>query len=371
VDVIFDANILCEDFLFSGKNFRIFWSEAPRIPAKVFLPKVALDETVNKYRERLEAKALESEKLARSVGVLINRTLQPYLDESSVPEMVKGYKSQIQSRLDEFGVTVLPYPTVSHEEVVRRDLARLRPFRPGGAGYRDALIWETIISLCHSRPATTIIFVTRNERDFGPGPCVLGEMEAELKKKSISPERISVCRGLDKFNSDFIMPRLESLVTLEAQFASHGVKGLVIHGWLAANLSSMLGPEDLAIACAGFDTCGSVSISSIEHIRQIHVIDARGLTSGEVLISASAEIDLVIHVSASASDWERSEAVRGFFGGDSDFEFVSGWLPSKISVRFSLFVTPGTGVVESGELDAIEGDLASVEINPLPRRLNR
>jgi PIN domain len=281
VDVVLDANILCEDFLLSGKNFRIFWGEAPRIPARVFIPQVAFDETINKYRERLEFHASESIKLARNVGYLLKRKLQPYLDESSVPELVEAYKSQIQAKLSAAGVTVLPYPKISHEEVVRRDLARLRPFRAGGAGYRDTLIWETVISLCRSHEAAKTVLVTRNERDFGRGPDILGEMEAELAKRIINPKRLMICCGLDNFNSTFIMPGLESLAVLKERFAAHGM-------------------------------------------------------------------------------------VRRFFAG-GDFEFAAAWIPSTISIRFSLFFSPGAGNAESAELDAIEGETGSIEINRVPR----
>jgi PIN domain len=370
VDVVLDANVLCEDFLLSGKNFRIFWGEAPRIPARVFIPQVALDETINKYRERLEVYASESIKLARNVGLLLRRKVQPYLDASSVPKLAEAYKAQIQTKLTEVGAAVLPYPEVSHEEVVRRDLARSRPFRIGGAGYRDTLIWETVISLCHFHQAATVILVTRNERDFGPGHDVLGEMGAELAKKLIDPKRIRICCGLDDFNSTFIIPRLESLATLKEQLVAHGIEGFDAHDWLAKEISTIVGSEDLGPVCVGFDLyCGYVFIESVDHIRKFVVLDARRLTSGEVLMSASAELDLVIHVSASGSDWERSQEVRNFFPGGG-FEEASAWIPSTVKVRFSLFVSPERGNVESAELDAIEGERGSIEINRVPRQDN-
>ncbi len=95
--------------------------------------------------------------------------------------------------------------------------------------------------------------------------------------------------------------------------------------------------------------------------------DARRLTSGEVLISASAELDLVLHVSASEGDWLASKEVREFFP-DGRFDFAFTWIPSTISIMFSLFVAPETGDVESAELDAIEGDQCAIKINRVPRQ---
>ena len=37
------------------------------------------------------------------------------------------------------------YADISHADIVTRDLKRRKPFQQNGKGYRDTLLWETIV----------------------------------------------------------------------------------------------------------------------------------------------------------------------------------------------------------------------------------
>jgi hypothetical protein len=65
------------------------------------------------------------------------------------------------------GMQLLPYPEVSHRAVAARALARRRPFDPEGHdGYRDTLVWESVLALARSLPGGRVAFVSRNDKDF-------------------------------------------------------------------------------------------------------------------------------------------------------------------------------------------------------------
>lgn len=57
------------------------------------------------------------------------------------------------------------YADISHADIVTRDLKRRRPFQQNGKGYRDTLLWETIVRHYIAANALTL-FVTQNVRDF-------------------------------------------------------------------------------------------------------------------------------------------------------------------------------------------------------------
>jgi hypothetical protein len=44
------------------------------------------------------------------------------------------------------GARIAPFPSISHEEVVERALARKKPFATSGTGYRDFLIRRTVVA---------------------------------------------------------------------------------------------------------------------------------------------------------------------------------------------------------------------------------
>ena len=61
-------------------------------------------------------------------------------------------------------VDMLPYGDVPQTAIVSRVLARKRPFHKSDKGYRDALIWESILKICKQSDPT--FFVTDNHKDF-------------------------------------------------------------------------------------------------------------------------------------------------------------------------------------------------------------
>ncbi len=78
------------------------------------------------------------------------------------------------------GFAILPYPDVPHREVAARALARRRPFDGlGHDGYRDALIWESVLALARTLPRAQIVLVSRNDKDFAD---VTGTLHADLRQ---------------------------------------------------------------------------------------------------------------------------------------------------------------------------------------------
>lgn len=78
-------------------------------------------------------------------------------------------EARIQARRDRLadaGVTTLPLPAVSHAELLARDLGERKPFRPSGKGYRDALMWESLLEHLDSIWSEDVVLIT-NDNDFG------------------------------------------------------------------------------------------------------------------------------------------------------------------------------------------------------------
>jgi PIN domain len=63
------------------------------------------------------------------------------------PPTIAAYQPVLEGILKEAGATILPMPEVSHAELVERAVSRRQPFAPNGSGYRDALVWHSILEL--------------------------------------------------------------------------------------------------------------------------------------------------------------------------------------------------------------------------------
>lgn len=69
------------------------------------------------------------------------------------------------SRGNDFAV--LPIPEAPHDEVLIRDLRREKPFNASGKGYRDTLIWLSLLDAAKREKPQKVFFVTNNVEDFG------------------------------------------------------------------------------------------------------------------------------------------------------------------------------------------------------------
>jgi hypothetical protein len=98
------------------------------------------------------------------------------------PIVTASYDANVRSRLKTRQVDVIPLPSASHAEVVKRDIDVRKPFDRSGKGYRDTLIWLTFLEwLGNDRTANTpAYFVSTDTGDFREDKSG-GQLAAELK----------------------------------------------------------------------------------------------------------------------------------------------------------------------------------------------
>ena len=85
------------------------------------------------------------------------------------------YEEWLPRRLVELGIEIEPVPAVEHMEIARRASAGRTPFtrnKDGKTkdGYRDTLIWLTVLAVAKANPGEQVWLVSDNHTDFGPKP---------------------------------------------------------------------------------------------------------------------------------------------------------------------------------------------------------
>ncbi|MDW5592869.1 PIN domain-containing protein [Conexibacter stalactiti] len=109
-------------------------------------PRVVFDEVVGRwdreFRVAVERHTQAQEAVARfDVRVTHQTRLDPD-DEAS------RLRARLTASLQEAGIELVELPSVGHAEVLARALRRQQPFDARGRdGYRDTLLWETVLSL--------------------------------------------------------------------------------------------------------------------------------------------------------------------------------------------------------------------------------
>jgi len=308
--IVIDTNIYFQNFMLDGTEFRTFISELPRLGYTLCVPKIVFNETVSKFFEETR-KVYESARKIGASSVVFAKFDQP----SESPEIARErYQTFISEQLQVLKAEVLDYPPVTHEELVGRALSRKKPFRDSDSGgYRDALIWETIMELAKT---DEVSFLSNNTKDYAD------ENKRDLHQDLINDlqtrklRNVAFFTSLLKFNESQIYPILNNLNEIQKQLETNDYEHLDLSKFLYDQLVQHVGGKELDPSEMDLPSeFESPSLSLIEKIYEITNIYVRQLSSGELLITFSADVDCELDVFIYKPD---------YYGMDDDTE-ISVW----------------------------------------------
>jgi hypothetical protein len=166
---------------------------------------------------------------------------------------------RVRERLEANLVEILPIPMVSHKVLLSRDLAGRLPFGPSGKGYRDALIWHTIVERWASTQLFEDAYIVTNDDDFGKGD-LDATLAAELPVGS-TPVKVPDIASLLTISTisslhDRLQTELEDAalrredLVLERELASEGVSTAIHDAARDAVHSTIDGLYDVSLSYA-------------------------------------------------------------------------------------------------------------------------
>jgi len=354
--IVIDTNIICQDYWLEKPHFRVLLEGCSIIPATIYIPEVVVDELVNRYKEDLEEAVLKFQNAIRNINILTKEELKYEIND--IDSLVNKYKTFLSSKLKERGVNIIPYPEIPHKKIVERDLARKKPFKRDGSGYRDYLIWENVkhISLFGEHQ---VAFITNNIKDFGEGPYIDDDLAQEILNK----HRLKIFRSLKQFNDEYILPKLKKLEEIKRLLQEEKLEQFDIRKWLEDNLLDLLRNYDLEEILAGFpEGVGSAWISDIVEIKDIKIEEVSELENENKLVTAYIEFEANCNIDSDWDDYVNHEEVREFWGeNEAPFSFVSISLNEVIRMTVDLVVDGKTNRVDSEEIIRIEADYGEIE----------
>lgn len=139
--VVLDTNELMRDWTLRGLKYQLIEHMFHTTWCDFYVPQVVVEELVANH-QRVVAHHLE-------VGARRARDADRMgLTQGSPDRLEFDYREYLLDRFDNrLAFTVLPWPRVSHDQLVRRAVGRIRPFGADGGGYRDALVWQDALDL--------------------------------------------------------------------------------------------------------------------------------------------------------------------------------------------------------------------------------
>ena len=167
MDIVLDTNIFRNDLSFRSKDFEILLDYLKKTDSSIILPQVIFDELIGLYKRTLTKRVEEHNKTSRNLALALPHTVKENQSvEIDIDKEVINYKEYVNNKLNLSPRCILPYQNEFMTEIVSRSIERRKPSCGDGKGFRDTLIWLTILDYCSKSYGKQIIFISDNSKDF-------------------------------------------------------------------------------------------------------------------------------------------------------------------------------------------------------------
>jgi PIN domain len=222
--VILDTTETYDSLMLDTPDFKLLHSFLSTKPATLIVPRVVVQETVNHYRERLAATVTSVSDKLRSLHHLTPSRPEVALPEIDLEATTREYEDNLKKRLKALSAEIPDYEEIEVASLVERALQRRKPFDPKGrVGFRDAVLWESVLHLLRNKPDKAVI-ITNNTNDFGLHGSLAPHLCEDLKTIGLSEDSLSICAGLGRFLDEFVKPHLEKLKQIQQRIEEDGYK---------------------------------------------------------------------------------------------------------------------------------------------------
>ena len=349
--IVLDTTELFADLRLAGPDFHLLAAYLEKHEARLIVPQIVAEETANHFKKALQDRLRSANDSIRSLSRLIhdlpkvNLTIEPDKEQ-------ERYTVFLKNRLNELRAEITAYSSVSLSAIVERALARKKPFDSDGKiGFRDAIIWETVLHVL-AAGSENLILVTRNKKDFGEHGSLTSDLQNDLESRGIPVDRVTICEGLTRFSEEHIKPGLETLDQIRQQIQDGSYGEFDPEDFFAdmdffddlrkfvrnMNLEAQTYGSHSHYRCQTLEKVGS-SPNSID------VVDVWSINA-EISVAIDYKVNGVIRC-------EREELIGPY--GEPDYRDYLGDI--EFTIKMSVILDKESGNDKSWEISEIEGKL--------------
>lgn len=349
--VLESSAIVAGDWHLRGDASQALLAVADRGDLDVVVPQLVFDEVVNKRREKVA-------------------------EETSF-----GYAAELWRTLMRAGVRLLELPEISHRPVVERALARRAPFDTRGrTGYRDVLIWHSVLEVAAS--GQMVILVTKDGGFLHPEhPEQLNpDLADELLELGLAPNRVRPVGSIKEAVCEVIQPAQKVLGDLRKRLVNDRAWTSELFARLqevAEEQADVIDADvDVGVDLQAerfIDEVFQEDFDYIDHFHRVAIAAAVPLNPGRLALDLwlSATAFYEVAVSPSLSLWDAPDHVVSQFDFRSDERTAHlGGLADVILV-FEAIYEPSTHDLGELELRRMTTDTSEPPPHHLPRERRR
>jgi hypothetical protein len=272
----------------------------PEKKIDVYVSPVTIKEVLKNYSQKsLETFNSYNKSVKELNKVVMEKTA--LLPKDFHQTQMEQYEQFFRETLRKNKIRVFPYPNISHEEVIAHYYAGKKPFDHTDNGYKDFLIWRSIIELLKTS-SRELVFITQ-DTDFQSEGILHQDLQDNLTENGIDPGRVKIVHSFNDYNKKYLEDIYQTvkikeilknkheeqqLKTLIIEELRNELSGLSLKNYRVQIRSEYIGPE----------------ISYIYNIEALQIIDIDMLNQRNVIIhfecTSHCKIDFQIDKNALA-----------------------------------------------------------------------
>jgi hypothetical protein len=280
VIIFLDANVLVADPRLKSERWAQLAGTRGTFGTRIAVPQIAVEEAKAQFQtwhEKIVGSVVKASRgMSSDARALIEAAIVQTKQEAS------DYPAWLDAKLEELHVQLLPPPVDDHLTVALRAIARTRPFKESGDGYRDTLHWLSLLELVSDNDDDYVL-VTGDAAFRGAGEELHPSLSEEIEEL-LSDGKVTLVQTLaevqvpGRYRADVNRPDLEDplLATLRDAI-------------LGAYLMQSADPTEFGLLGVDWVEVAAVAPEELELV----AFTARELT-GLPMVEIEFEVDVIL-----------------------------------------------------------------------------
>lgn len=292
--IFLDTNVFYNDWFLNNANFRYLFHYLSNEDGTLLISRLVCQEAENIREREFNSAKIEIERQFGQVRKLTN--IDPVF---SIPNCSDYNLLEVLRNRCENSVLV-DYVDVPHDLLVTKALKILKPFSDGEKGYRDSLIWLSLVKfLKDSSIDEEVVFITNNKSDFfltgKDGFQLHPHLIADLRLFGVSAD-IRPYDSLFKFIQDSVDTKDHAI---DRQRTRYEAEEFLEEGGVHYIQNSPPSQYRDALILAGLPTAIaneilSVGVDIMEGVEDCDLLDYEDLSKDEIFVTFAFDLRIAI-----------------------------------------------------------------------------
>lgn len=352
--VVFDSTEVWKDLLFSKTSMRVLFEYKESIGIKVALPQVVVLEAINHVREEIEAAVVANNnrisKLSKTAAISIGKMLY----QRDIDKLVDEFRGKIEKVIEKKFDALIPIPEVPHENLVMRDLNRKKPFERSGKGYRDALIWESILQLGRETQ-DKIVFISENTKDFSEdGSGLHKDLRDDQFEAGLYRSGVDLITSVREFVSEHIIPKLpeeKRIIESFNQVSKQPFEDALID-WMYDQFYGIdIDGDEIDLEYYYEE----ITLTGVTQVNTMDCIESREISDTKGYLKLACEFEIDVDTTIHSSNYDSYISDNSLSWNDLDYEssYTSESIQCTVEWIIIVQVDREKGIIDSVEIESL------------------